>query len=165
MKKTSMSSTYDVQRVRGVLLFSTAVLHLVFSSIQSQERRFIPPTSCTWTFCIQHARDFFLVEKSGRHDISRGRIACRTVHAFASFIVECQWGMGMLRERHQFPASILIITLPIFCWTVILSVGIKKKDRKFVGKSRINRIQKQIAKCHLQWSNTRKLKHIRSLYL
>lgn len=30
MKKTSMSSTYDVQRVRGVLLFSTAVLHLCF---------------------------------------------------------------------------------------------------------------------------------------
>lgn len=72
MKKTSMSSTYDVQRVRGVLLFSTAVLHLVFSSIQSQESLFIPPTSCTWTFCIQHARDFFSCwEKRETRHISR----------------------------------------------------------------------------------------------
>lgn len=44
----------------------------VFSSIQSQERRFIPPTSCTWTFCIQHARDFFSCwEKRETRHISR----------------------------------------------------------------------------------------------
>ena len=109
-----MSSIYDAQRVQGALLLSTVALHLFFSSIQSQENFFITPTNCTWTFYIEYVRDFLLVEKSRRYDISRGRIACWTVHAFASVIVECQWSVGILRERHQFPVNILIIVLLIF---------------------------------------------------
>lgn len=61
-----MSSTYDVQRVRGVLLFSTAVLHLCFF-LNTITRKTFYSTHKLHMNILHSTRErfFFLLRKAG----------------------------------------------------------------------------------------------------